>query len=153
MKKTSILMVCLGNICRSPVAEGVLRSMLPAEEFEIDSAGTGGHHTGESPDERSQQVARNNGVEISHLRARKIKATDLQAFDYIFVMDKNNYQDVHSLCSSSNEFEKIHFLRDGLSQKKGLELSDPYYGTKKDFEKMYQQIQEACLQIVKELKK
>ena len=97
MTKVNILMVCLGNICRSPLAEGVLRSMLDKEHFMIDSAGTASYHTGEKPDERSIIIARENGVDISKLRARTFTEEDFEKFDYIFVMDKSNYKNVIKL--------------------------------------------------------
>lgn len=84
---TKILMVCLGNICRSPLAEGILRSKLPKDKFLVDSAGTGGWHAGELPDNRSMKIASKYGIDISHQRARQFQVQDFHTFDYIYVMD------------------------------------------------------------------
>ena len=89
MKQIRILMVCLGNICRSPLAEGVLRSMLDKNSFLIDSAGTAGYHIGDPPDKRSIWVGKQYGIDISSLKARVFVKEDFERFDYIFVMDKN----------------------------------------------------------------
>ena len=96
MNAMKILMVCLGNICRSPIAEGILRekSKLAGWEIETDSAGTSAHHTGESPDHRMMKAAKENGYDISDLRARQFVVSDFDAFDLIYVMDESNYDNV-----------------------------------------------------------
>ena len=94
MKKTKILMVCLGNICRSPLEEGVLRSKLRADRFEVDSAGTSDYHIGTPPDERSIASAKKHGIDISILRGRQFTVNDFANFDYIFVRDKFNYKNI-----------------------------------------------------------
>jgi low molecular weight phosphotyrosine protein phosphatase len=153
MTKINILMVCLGNICRSPLAEGVLKSMLDKEHFMIDSAGTASYHIGGKPDERSIIIARENGVDISKLRARTFTEEDFEKFDYIFVMDKNNYIDVLSLSNSQEHKEKVFFLLDKLNTPMEMkELPDPYYGDEKDFISTYLAIKEACEVISSKLK-
>lgn len=145
MKQIRILMVCLGNICRSPLAEGVLRSMLDKNSFLIDSAGTAGYHIGDSPDKRSIWVGKQYGIDISSLKARVFVKEDFERFDYIFVMDKNNYRDVLSLSNSQEHKEKVFFLLDKLNILMEMkELPDPYYGDEKDFISTYLAIKEAC---------
>jgi protein-tyrosine phosphatase len=107
-----ILMVCLGNICRSPLAEGVLRHLSEQQGlgWEIDSAGTGDWHVGHPPDPRSVQVARRNGIDISKLRGRQFRVQDFDDFDRIFVMDLNNYRDVLRKARSDADREKVQLL-------------------------------------------
>ena len=153
MKQIRILMVCLGNICRSPLAEGVLRSMLDKNSFLIDSAGTAGYHIGDPPDKRSIWVGKQYGIDISSLKARVFVKEDFERFDYIFVMDKNNYRDVLSLSNSQEHKEKVSFLLDKLNTPmKMKEVPDPYYGDEKDFISTYLAIKEACEVISSKLK-
>lgn len=153
MTKINILMVCLGNICRSPLAEGVLRSMVDKEHFMIDSAGTASYHTGEKPDERSIIIARENGVDISKLRARTFTEEDFEKFDYIFVMDKSNYKNVIKLAKKEEDKVKVSFLLDELGEPLQKELPDPYYGNMLDFQKVYNDILQACEVITEKLSK
>ena len=153
MTKVNILMVCLGNICRSPLAEGVLKSMLDKEHFMIDSAGTASYHTGEIPDERSIIIARENGVDISKLRARTFTEEDFEKFDYIFVMDKSNYKNVIKLAKKEEDKLKVSFLLDELGEPLQKELPDPYYGNMLDFQKVYNDILQACKVITEKLSK
>ncbi len=142
----NILMVCLGNICRSPLAEGILRTKLTTD-FYIDSAGTGGWHAGESPDKRSIETARNYGIDISHQKARKFSVSDFDTFDYIFVMDQSNYIDVLQLAPDVVAKSKVALI---LGPSK--EVPDPYYGGQDGFEKVYQLLDKACEEIAKKLK-
>ncbi|MDO4880202.1 MAG: low molecular weight protein-tyrosine-phosphatase [Capnocytophaga sp.] len=151
MEKTNILMVCLGNICRSPLAEGVLKSMLDSQKFMVDSAGTASYHTGDTPDRRSVEVARENGVDISNLKARTFSVNDFEKFDYIFVMDKSNYKNVIQLAKNEQYKAKVSFLLDELETQNQKELPDPYYGDKSDFEKVYRDIAKACKAIAEKL--
>jgi protein-tyrosine phosphatase len=107
--KTSILMVCLGNICRSPLAEGILRSKLSPEKYHIDSAGTASYHIGCAPDPRSIQVAAKNNIDIAWQKARTLTKEDFRVFDKIFVMDQNNYSDVIGLSNSVAEKKKYNW--------------------------------------------
>ncbi len=141
-----ILMVCLGNICRSPLAEGIMRSKLTTDYY-IDSAGTGGWHAGEAPDNRSIQTARNHGIDISKQRARKFSITDFDTFDIIFVMDQSNYKDVINLAPNEAAKSKVQLLLDNSK-----EVPDPYYGTLEDFEQVYQLLNQACETIARKIK-
>jgi len=98
--KTRILMVCLGNICRSPLAHGILEDMLDADRFEVQSAGTGAWHVGNKPDPRSIEVAAKNNIDISRQKAKQFSTYDFEIYDYIFVMDKSNYKDVIKLAKT-----------------------------------------------------
>lgn len=134
-------MVCLGNICRSPLAEGILRSKLKKNTI-IDSAGTGSWHAGENPDQRSIKVAKNHGINISQLKARQIKPTDFDDFDLIFVMDESNYNDVIKLTTSFEQQSKIKkILRDS-------DVPDPYWGSDEDFENVFQLLDIAIDKII-----
>jgi protein-tyrosine phosphatase len=141
-----ILMVCLGNICRSPLAEGIMRSKLTTDYY-IDSAGTGGWHAGEAPDKRSIQTARNHGIDISKQSARKFSITDFDTFDLIYVMDQSNYKDVINLAPHETAKSKVQLLLDHSN-----EVPDPYYGTLEDFEQVYHLLNQACEAIARKLK-
>lgn len=132
-----ILMVCLGNICRSPLAEGILQKKL-GKDYLVDSAGTIGFHEGEAPDKRSVDVARKYGLDISSQKSRPIRKSDLEDFDLIFCMDKNNYQDVMKLADDSQK-HKIKLILEN-----GKEVPDPYYGGLDGFDKVYRMLDEAC---------
>jgi protein-tyrosine phosphatase len=148
-----ILMVCLGNICRSPVAEGVLRHLSVKKNLalDIDSAGTAGYHIGEQPDKRSIKNAKKNGVDISKLKARKFSIADFDEFDRIFVMDENNYKNVISISSEKHHHQKVDFLLNQLFPGKNLPVPDPYYGNENDFENVFQLIYKACDKLTDEL--
>ena len=105
-----ILMVCLGNICRSPLAEGLLAAKLPRNNFFVDSAGTGGYHIGREPDHRSIATAKKNGLDISQQKARKFTTQDFEDFDYIFVMDNSNYDDVTFLAKTAEQKQKVQLI-------------------------------------------
>ena len=136
-----ILMVCLGNICRSPLAEGILKSKLNAN-FEVDSAGTAAYNVGNPPDNRSIAVAQQFGIDISQQRARQFKKDDFNSFDLIFVMDQNNYNDVVELATPAQR-RKVHLLRENN------EVPDPYYGDASAFEAVFHLIDTACETLVK----
>lgn len=131
-------MVCLGNICRSPLAEGILREKLPHALFTIDSAGTAGFHIGRSPDPRSIDVAAQNGISIGHLKARKFTTADFRKFDKIYVMDLQNLSHVLSLASNDEEEKKVALLI------ASGEVPDPYYGDMEDFKAVFDLINQAC---------
>ncbi|MFN3942281.1 MAG: low molecular weight protein-tyrosine-phosphatase [Flavobacterium sp.] len=148
---TKILMVCLGNICRSPLAEGILASKLPKEDFLVDSAGTGNWHVGNPPDKRSIQVAKNHHVAIHQQKARQFKVSDFDTFDHIFVMDLQNYQDVLKLAPTISHAEKVKLLLDVLFPNEKVEVPDPYYGSERDFEQVYQLLNNACTVLAEQL--
>ena len=140
---TKILMVCLGNICRSPLAEGIMRSKLSSTHFFIDSAGTSGFHSGNAPDYRSIEVAQKNGLDISQQKSRPFRAYDLEEFDVIFVMDKSNYHDVIRHVQNEDERQKVKLILNYPSSKT-VEVPDPYYGGKNGFDHVYNLLEEAC---------
>ncbi len=145
-----ILMVCLGNICRSPLAEGILRSKL-SKEYIVDSAGTGGWHSGEQPDKRSILTAKNRGIDITHQKARKFQKSDFDNFDYIYVMDNQNFKDVVSLAENENHKNKIQLILEEIFPGERVDVPDPYYGGQDGFEKVYDMLDEACEIIAKKL--
>lgn len=140
---TKILMVCLGNICRSPLAEGILKSKLPHTSFFIDSAGTSGFHSGEAPDPRSIEVARKNNIDISQQKSRLFRAYDLEVFDVIFVMDKSNLYDVLRYAQNEEERQKVKLILDYPNAKVD-EVPDPYYGGEDGFDYVFQLLDDAC---------
>lgn len=131
-----ILMVCLGNICRSPIAEGVMRdtALQNGLSMVVDSAGTQGYHAGEAPDPRAIACMARHGLDIAGLRARKFQSGDFQEFDVIFTMDQNNYQAVLQLARSSGDRAKVIPFLSILSKHAIDDVPDPYYGSTKDFE-------------------
>lgn len=148
---TKILMVCLGNICRSPLAEGILQSKLPKDQFIIDSAGTGSWHAGQLPDKRSIETAKKHGIDITNQRARQFKLTDFEDFDYIYAMDISNYKNILSLAPSEMAKSKVKLILNELFPNKNIEVPDPYYGGQDGFEEVFKMLDEACNVIVKKL--
>ena len=146
-----ILMVCLGNICRSPLAEGILRNKLPKQNFFIDSAGTGSWHIGHAPDARSIRVGKQNQIDISQLKGRQFQVEDFDKFDLIYVMDLNNLKDVRALAKNESQAQKVKLILDELFPNEQLEVPDPYYGTERDFEYTYNLLNQACDVIAQKL--
>ena len=149
--KTKILMVCLGNICRSPLAEGILKSKVNSEYVLVESAGTGGWHAGEQPDPRSMAIARQYGLDISDQRARKFSTYDFERYDLIFVMDNSNYRDVVRLANSDSEKEKVQLILDEIFPGENVDVPDPYYGGDQGFDNVFKMLDEACENIVRRL--
>ena len=143
-------MVCLGNICRSPLAEGILKSKL-SNNFIIDSAGTANYHVGNSPDKRSVAVARKHGLDISNLKGRQFDISDFDVFDIIYVMDESNFQNVVKLARNVEDIAKVKLILNEVHQGKNHEVPDPYYGGDNGFENVYQLLDEACNNIAKNL--
>ena len=146
-------MVCLGNICRSPLAEGIFRDKSNYRKLNIivDSAGTSDFHVGATPDYRSIEVARKNNVDISNLTARKFAVSDFSNFDYIFVMDLNNYNELMKLTENDSQRKKIILLTEFLFPEQKIQVPDPYYGDEKDFETVYKLIEDSCEKIIEQL--
>lgn len=146
-----VLMVCLGNICRSPLAEGILKSKIDTSKVFVDSAGTGGWHIGELPDPRSVAIAAEHDLDLSDQRCRKFVVEDFDHFDWIFVMDHSNLKDVLSIARDQHDKNKVKLILDVLDPDGGNEVPDPYYGGSGGFESVFQLLNEACEELVKEL--
>ena len=142
-------MVCLGNICRSPLAEGILKHKLKAKDIEafVDSAGTGGYHIDALPDERSIAIAKKYDIDITDQRARKLRSVDFTDFDLIFAMDTYNYQDLKKMTKDGEEVKVKMILNESLPGK-NMSVPDPYYGGKDGFENVYQMLDLACDKIL-----
>jgi protein-tyrosine phosphatase len=150
MKK--ILMVCLGNICRSPLAEGILQSKVNNNLFFVDSAGTAAYHVGKLPDERSIDVARNYGIDITHQKARKFTVKDFDTFDVIYVMDASNYQNVMLVARNNRDVQKVKMILNETHPDKNESVPDPYYGGSTGFENVYKMLEEACTVIAENIR-
>jgi len=146
-----ILMVCLGNICRSPLAEGILASKLPKDNFIVDSAGTGSWHIGHSPDKRSIAIAQLNGLCIDNQKGRQFKTSDFDKFDYIYVMDNSNYGNVINLAQTEEHKNKVHLILNELFPGENVDVPDPYFGMTNGFETVYQMLDEVTDIIAKKL--
>ncbi|MBS1495658.1 MAG: low molecular weight phosphotyrosine protein phosphatase [Bacteroidetes bacterium] len=146
-----ILMVCLGNICRSPLAEGILlKSCIDAGlHWQIDSAGTNGYHTGEPPHHLSQKVAKKNGIDISSQVSRKFKKEDILAFDRIYVMADDVMQEVKKIAGNYFDKNKVDYFLNELHPSKNLDVPDPWYGDEDGYDEAYQLIDEACAALLK----
>lgn len=143
-------MVCLGNICRSPLAEGILRHQLKEAgimDWEIDSAGTGGWHGGELPDRRSIEVAKKYDIDITSQRARKLNGYDLENFDLIFAMDASNYNDILKLSQNKAERDKVKLIMNEAYPGQNKQVPDPYYNDN-GFEEVFQMLDKACGKII-----
>jgi|SRR6185437_7823951 len=149
----NIVFVCLGNICRSPLAEGIFLKMLKDEQLEskfyVDSAGTSAYHLGEQPDARSCEVAENHGITLFH-EGRQLNYSDLHKFDYIIAMDNNNYRGIKALGEAKGQ---VILMRDFDTQGQGKDVPDPYYGGKDGFEEVYQICYRSCKNLLDYIKK
>jgi len=139
-------MVCLGNICRSPLAEGILREKTKHLDLTIDSAGTAGYHIGKSPDPRSLAIAKKHNINISKLKARQFSRIDFDNFDTIYAMDINNLSHLISLSSNAQERNKIRLILNEIDPKNHDSVPDPYYDDN-GFKKVYNMLNEACEKI------
>jgi len=145
-----IMMVCLGNICRSPLAEGVLRKLIYKHELDwtVSSCGTSGYHNGEPPHRDSIAIAKERGVDISHQVSSKLSVSDLREFDLILAMDSSNYHDIIRIASTEAERQKVHLLMNYASPGRNIAVPDPYYVG--GFDKVYDMIEEACKALIAE---
>jgi protein-tyrosine phosphatase len=146
-----VLMVCLGNICRSPLAEGILKSKLDTSIFEIDSAGTSTYHQGSLPDQRSIEVAQKHGIDITNQKSRPFTKKDFQSFDYIYVMDSSNYEDVINMADNKEEEDKVSLILDTIYLGENQSVPDPYHDSINGFEQVYHMLEESCSVIASEL--
>ncbi len=146
-----ILMVCLGNICRSPLAEGILASKLPNDKFIVDSAGTGAYHIGKQPDQRSIIIAQKHGLNITHQQARQFSSRDFDTFDYIFAMDNSNYNNIIELAKTEAQKEKVDMILNYLFPGENVDVPDPFYGLQNGFDMVYEMLDETCDILAKKL--
>jgi protein-tyrosine phosphatase len=154
-RQLRVLLVCMGNICRSPLAHGIVRKRLRDEGIaaliELDSAGTHGYHAGAPPDERAQSAARRRGIDISDLRARSVAATDFEAFDFILAMDEENIEALRDTASREHH-HKIHLFMEFAAGDTGRSVPDPYYGGPIGFERVLDMVEEATEGLVARLR-
>jgi protein-tyrosine phosphatase len=150
---SSVLMVCLGNICRSPLAEGILRKKTQelSLNITIDSAGTSDNHVGQHPDKRSILNAKKHDIDISKLKAREFKVSDFDTFDYIYVMDSYNHANVIALARNENDRKKVELILNIAFPNSNKAVPDPYYGGEKEFEQVFQLLNTACEKIARSL--
>lgn len=151
-----VLFVCLGNICRSPTAEGVFRSLVETanlqDKIQIDSAGTSNMHTGKAPDKRTQKIGLDRGYDLSDLSARQVTSADLDEFDYVLVMDKQNQADVEDLVTEPEQLDKIQLML-SYNPSTVSEVPDPYYGGESGFHQVVDLLESACKRLLIQIRK
>lgn len=149
-----ILMVCLGNICRSPLAEGILRKKAQENSLQliIDSAGTSNFHVGENPDKRTIRNAKKNGVDVSTLIARQFKVDDFDKFDIIYTMDHSNYSNVIALARNKSDINKVRMILNELHPNENRAVPDPYFGGEEGFQHVFELLNAACDKIIEKIK-
>lgn len=140
-------MVCLGNICRSPLAEGILKSK--AKNLEVDSAGTARYHVGKKPDIRSIDIAKKYDINLTNQRARQFSTRDFDDFDKIYVMDNDNYSKIISLARSQEDMDKVDLILNEIYPKEYKSVPDPYYGGDEGFQNIYNLLETSCEVIAK----
>ena len=140
-------MVCLGNICRSPLAEGILKSK--TKNLEVDSAGTAGYHIGKQPDFRSIDIAKKYDIDLTNQRARQFSTRDFDEFDKIYVMDNDNYSKIISLARSQEDMDKVDLILNEIYPKEYKSVPDPYYGGDEGFQNIYNLLETSCEVIAK----
>lgn len=150
-----VLMVCLGNICRSPLADGLLREKVLKNnlDVEVDSAGTSGHHVGEAPDARMRVTAKKHNISIDDLRARQFSVHDYDEFDLIYVMDASNYNNVVKLARNEKEKAKVKMILNETMPDENIAVPDPYYGGDQGFEDVFKMLDEATDMIITKMLK
>jgi protein-tyrosine phosphatase len=146
-----ILMVCLGNICRSPLAEGILSLKGKHLNLEVDSAGTAAYHIGKQPDIRSIEIANKYNIDLNQQRARQFSRADFDEFDIIYAMDTNNYAHLISLASTETERNKIRMILNEINPKAYQSLPDPYYVRENGFQDIYNMLDKACDKIIQNI--
>jgi len=146
-----ILMVCLGNICRSPLAEGILTHKIQHLNIKVDSAGTAGYHIGKLPDERSIEIAEKYNIDLTKQRARQFSRADFDDFDIIYAMDTNNYAHLISLADNKTERNKVRLILNEVNPEKFESVPDPYYGGDDGFQNIYNMLNDACNKIISQI--
>ena len=144
-------MVCLGNICRSPLAQGILESKVKDKDVFVDSAGTGAYHVGELPDKRSIEVAQKYDIDLTTQSARQFKVSDFDEFDIIYVMDRSNRDNILQLARSKSDAAKVKLILNELDSDLDLEVPDPYFGGDAGFEHVYELLNKSCDRITRRL--
>ena len=156
MKKVSVLFVCMGNICRSPTAEGVFRHLVRQEQLEhliyTDSAGTHAYHVGNPPDTRAQETAERRGIQLHDLRARRVSAEDFDLFDYVLAMDSDNYEILSELCPPGYE-SRLRLFMEFAPHLDIPEVPDPYYGGASGFERVFDMVDEAAKGLLEDIRR
>ena len=149
-----VIMVCLGNICRSPLAEGILKNKVAKHDlnWEVDSAGTGSWHVGNLPDSRSVAVAKKYDIDITDQRAMQFEQKHFNSFDLIFAMDASNYQNIIRLAENEDQKKKVHLIMNMSNPGMNQTVPDPYYGND-GFENVYKMLDEACEKIIENYSK
>ncbi len=155
MSKVKVLFVCMGNICRSPLAHGLfehrVRQAGLTDRIGIDSAGTHAYHVGNSPDPRSQQTAIRHGIDLSSQRARQVKVSDFEIFDYVLAMDRDNQAILSSQCPEEHR-HKLHLFLEFAPQLAETEVPDPYYGGDQGFEHVLDLVESACEGLLEDIR-
>lgn len=147
----NILMVCLGNICRSPLAEGILRSKIFLKDVVVDSAGTADYHVGNRPDKRSIGVAAKHNIDISSHSGKQFSVQDFDKFDLIYAMDNSNYRNIIALARNEEDNQKVFLILNEIFPDENLDVPDPYHGGAHDFETVYKMLDQACDAIVEKI--
>ena len=151
----NVLFVCMGNICRSPTAQGVFEKLVVSHELSemirIDSAGTHAYHVGEQPDMRASEAALRRGIDLSTQRARRVEPGDFIIFDYVLAMDSSNYEELAEICSAE-ELRKLHLFMGFASDSHTREVPDPYYGGPTGFERVLDLIESASEGLLAEIR-
>ncbi len=153
---TKVLFVCMGNICRSPTAQGIFTELLQREglsgQVQVDSAGTHAYHVGDAPDERACLAAGKRGIDLRILRARRVHVRDFEKFDYVLVMDRINYRDLQELCPPEHT-HKVRLLMEFAPHLKQADVPDPYYGGLSGFERVIDMVEEAARGLLEEIRR
>ena len=144
-------MVCLGNICRSPLAEGILKSKLPLDSFRVDSAGTSNYHINELPDRRSIEVARKHNIDITNQRGRQFSLEDFNEFELIYAMDSSNYRNIIKLARTPEDIAKVKLILEEIPNYNLKDVPDPYYGGTNGFANVYNILDLACQKIAQKI--
>ena len=156
MQKVKILFVCMGNICRSPTAQGVFESRVAATELaqrvQIDSAGTHAYHVGEQPDPRATQAAAKRGIDLSRQRARRVEAADFARFDYVLAMDNSNLDDLLSICPEQHQ-GKVRLFLEFVGPSVRHDVPDPYYGGPQGFERVLDLVEEGAEALIEDIRR